>query len=455
MKRKSIRFKLTVIFTILLLVSFSTINFLLYNILKQELEKRDESTLINRAYQMSQLISDGIDIKTLPMYFNRMMDSKQDVINISSKNTHFVEINTDLVLPPELKTINVKDLTDHSIFNWKTEQGYPASAVKLVTQFNGQDIVITLARVAIERSKVLDGYIQKSIIVSLLSILLTIIFGNYLIKNGLIDLRILSKITQDTDIKSLNKEIIIDDLPMELRTLGKSMNIMRKKLEMDFLTLTQFSDDLAHELRTPINLIRIQNEITLHKKRSESDYIKLIQSNIEELDSLSNLIKNMLFIARAENKNIKLNYEEIQLVELIELLSELFCPLLEEKNMTICYEPAPIAILADKTLLKRALLNLISNAIKYSDVGSLITISVNSDKESTRITVSNEGMDFEDKNKLFTRLWRGDNARTTEGSGLGLAIVKAIMGLHKGNVYLEHYENRNHITLVLPVSYQS
>nr|WP_314267702.1 heavy metal sensor histidine kinase [uncultured Moellerella sp.] len=453
MKRKSIRFKLTIIFTILMLVSLSTINFLLYNLLKQELVKRDESTLINRAYQMSQLISDGIDIKTLPMYFNRMMDSEQDIINISSKNTNIVEINKGLILPAELKTIKAKDLADNSIFNWKTEQGYPASAVKLVTQFNGQEILITLVRVAIERSKVLDGYLQKSITVSLIAIFITILFGNYLIKNGLIDLRILSKITQDTDIKKLNQQILIDDLPMELKALGNSMNIMRKKLAVDFLTLTQFSDDLAHELRTPINLIRVQNEITLNKKRSESDYIKLIQSNIEELDSLSNLIKNMLFIARAENKNIILNYEEIQLTELIELLCELFSPLLEEKNMSIHYDPVSVTLLADRTLLKRALLNIISNAIKYSEVDSLITIKVKPEKDSINITVSNEGMDFEDKNKLFTRLWRGDNARTTEGSGLGLAIVKAIMGLHKGEVYLDHSDNQNHITLVLPINY--
>ncbi len=453
MKRKSIRFKLTIIFTILMLVSLSTINFLLYNLLKQELVKRDESTLINRAYQMSQLISDGVDIKTLPMYFNRMMDSEQDIINISSKNTNIVEINKGLILPAELKTIKAKDLADNSIFNWQTEQGYPASAVKLVTQFNGQEILITLVRVAIERSKVLDGYLQKSITVSLIAIFITILFGNYLIKNGLIDLRILSKITQDTDIKKLNQQILIDDLPMELKALGNSMNIMRKKLAVDFLTLTQFSDDLAHELRTPINLIRVQNEITLNKKRSESDYIKLIQSNIEELDSLSNLIKNMLFIARAENKNIILNYEEIQLTELIELLCELFCPLLEEKNMSIHYDPVSVTLLADRTLLKRALLNIISNAIKYSEVNSLITIKVKPEKDSINITVSNEGMDFEDKNKLFTRLWRGDNARTTEGSGLGLAIVKAIMGLHKGEVYLDHSDNQNHITLVLPINY--
>ncbi len=453
MKRKSIRFKLTIIFTILMLVSLSTINFLLYNLLKQELVKRDESTLINRAYQMSQLISDGVDIKILPMYFNRMMDSDQDIINISSKNTNIVEINKGLILPAELKTIKAKDLADNSIFNWQTELGYPASAVKLVTQFNGQEILITLVRVAIERSKVLDGYLQKSITVSLIAIFITILFGNYLIKNGLIDLRILSKITQDTDIKKLNQQILIDDLPMELKALGNSMNIMRKKLAVDFLTLTQFSDDLAHELRTPINLIRVQNEITLNKKRSESDYIKLIQSNIEELDSLSNLIKNMLFIARAENKNIILNYEEIQLTELIELLCELFSPLLEEKNMSIHYDPVSVTLLADRTLLKRALLNIISNAIKYSEVNSLITIKVKPEMDSINITVSNEGMDFEDKNKLFTRLWRGDNARTTEGSGLGLAIVKAIMGLHKGEVYLDHSDKQNHITLVLPINY--
>ncbi|MEM8325879.1 histidine kinase dimerization/phospho-acceptor domain-containing protein, partial [Morganella morganii] len=133
----------------------------------------------------------------------------------------------------------------------------------------------------------------------------------------------------------LGQTVDISRLPDELKSLGDSLNIMRSRLKNDFVRLTQLADDLAHELRTPINAIKIQNEITLQKTRTADEYEAIIASNTEELDKLAKIIQNILFIARAENKNINLKRETIIVSELVEDIYELLAFYADERNIRL------------------------------------------------------------------------------------------------------------------------
>lgn len=179
----------------------------------------------------------------------------------------------------------------------------------------------------------------------------------------------------------------------------------------------------------------------------------MIVSNIEELDKLAQMIQSTLFIARAENKNIRLNREELSVYEIINEVYELFATSAEEKHITLYCPPSPVIISADYLLLSRVFINLISNAIKYSRDKTQVTTQITTQSEHVIIRMINHGEPMLDHPEIFTRFWRGDNARTTEGTGLGLSIVKAIVELHNGEVSFAHQAGTSTLTLRFPISH--
>ncbi|HCH49887.1 MAG TPA: two-component sensor histidine kinase, partial [Proteus sp.] len=305
MKKKSLRFKIISLFIILMVVNAGFMALTLYQSLKNELISRDNTLLVNRADQLAKLINSGIDIQTLPIYFQRMMDMQQDIIYITdAHNKILVDTNSDILFSNHLKTVDVQNIDLNAVTYWETTSGVPVSAISFTIESPIGALNVVIAKASFVRISMLSEYLSKIIVISLASILFMGILSFWLIKHGLSDIRFLSQITAKTDIHTLNQKINISRLPNELKSLGESLNIMRERLKNDFVKLTQLADDLAHELRTPINAIKVQNEIMLQHSRSAEEYESIIISNIEELDKLAKIIENVLFIARAENKNI-------------------------------------------------------------------------------------------------------------------------------------------------------
>ncbi|EKT62011.1 heavy metal sensor histidine kinase [Providencia burhodogranariea] len=451
MKVKSLRFKIISLFILLMVANAGFVTLALYHSLKNELVSRDDDLLVNRADQLSKLIVSGIDIKTLPIYFQRMMDMRQDILQIiDANNKVIVDNNSDILFAGHLKLINLDDLSLKSITHWDTPTGTPVSAINFDIQSPIGKLQVVIAKASVDRNSVLTGYLKKSLAISLSSILFMGILSLWLIRRGLHDITLLSQITANTDVHALNQQVDITQLPDELKNLGDSLNIMRSSLKNDFTKLTQLADDLAHELRTPINAIKVQNEIVLQRARTVSEYESIIVSNIEELDKLAKIIQSVLFIARAENKNIALKRETLDVSDVIEEVYELFAMYAEEKQIELVCEPSTLSLEADRLLLVRALMNLVSNAIKYSYPNTQVIISTAIRGNKIIITVRNEGDAIAKNNEVFTRFWRGDNARSSEGSGLGLSIVQAIMELHGGDVTFERIESKNVVTLTFP-----
>lgn len=451
MKTKSLRFKIIFLFIILMIANAGFMSLTLYQSLKNELISRDNNLLINRADQLVKLINSGIDIKTLPIYFQRMMDMQQDIIYITDANNKIlVDTNSDILFADHLKTTDTKNIDLNMITSWETESGVPVSAINFTIESPIGVLNVVIAKASFVRISMLSEYLSKILIISLASILFMGILSFWLIKHGLRDIRFLSQITAKTDIHTLSQTINISQLPNELKSLGDSLNIMRKRLKNDFVKLTQLADDLAHELRTPINAIKVQNEIMLQRSRSVEEYESIIISNIEELDKLAKIIENILFIARAENKNIILNRESLDLSDLIDEIYNLFSFYAEEKQITLLKEPTTLTVSADHLLFTRILMNLISNAIKYSPANTQVVTQCKKEKNQLLICISNIGDELNQHEQIFTRFWRGDNARTTDGIGLGLSIVQAIMTLHEGKVSYERIGKHNVFILTFP-----
>ncbi|EFB7454847.1 HAMP domain-containing protein [Escherichia albertii] len=449
MKRLSITVRLTLLFILLLSVAGSGIVWTLYSGLASELKWRDDTTLINRTAQIKQLLIDGVNPDTLPVYFNRMMDVSQDILIIHgtgiNKIVNRTNVNNDMLNNiPASETISIAGIY-RSIIN-DTE----IDALRINIDEVTPSLTVTVAKLASARHNMLEQYKINSIIICVVTIILCSVLSPILIKTGLRDIKKLCGVTENINYNDISEPVETSSLPGELKPLGQALNKMHQALVKDFERLSQFADDLAHELRTPINALLGQNQVTLSQTRSLSEYQKTIAGNIEELENISRLTENILFLARAQKSNVLINFELLSLKREVENLIDYLEYLSDEKDIHFKID-CDRQIHADKILLQRMLSNLIVNAIRYSPEKSLIYIASFLDENSyLNIDIASPGARINEPEKLFRRFWRGDNSRHSVGHGLGLSLVKAIAELHGGSATYHYINNNNVFRIILP-----
>ncbi|MDH7074884.1 ATP-binding protein, partial [Escherichia coli] len=282
------------------------------------------------------------------------------------------------------------------------------------------------------------------------AIILCSVLSPLLIRTGLREIKKLSGVTEALNYNDTREPVEVIALPSELKPLGQALNKMHHALVKDFERLSQFADDLAHELRTPINALLGQNQVTLSQTRSISEYQKTIAGNIEELENISRLTENILFLARADKSNVLVKLDSLSLNKEIGNLLDYLEYLSEEKQIHFQVE-CNQQIFADKILLQRMLSNLIVNAIRYSPEKSCIHITSFLDANgSLNIDIASPGSKINEPEKLFRRFWRGDNSRHSAGQGLGLSLVKAIAELHGGSATYHYLNQHNVFRITLP-----
>src|ERR1700712_3807449 len=235
--------------------------------------------------------------------------------------------------------------------------------------------------------------------------------------------------------RPMSERLSITDTPTELVESTEAFNRMLDRLEASFKRLTDFSADLAYDLRTPINNLLGEAQVALSKPRGADEYRAVLESAVEDYERLSRLIENMLFLARADNPQAATRPMWIDLKPMLERASGYFEMLAEERGVSIGIEmggieaPAFQQVWADETLLVRALGNLISNALRYAPRDSTVTVSTDVHAGGAcTLSVANSGVPIapEFQQRIFERSFRIDEARagSATGSGLGLAIVK-------------------------------
>jgi two-component system heavy metal sensor histidine kinase CusS len=263
--------------------------------------------------------------------------------------------------------------------------------------------------------------------------------GYWLARAGLKPLRQIAATTQRIRSTNLGERINLAGLPAELCTLGSRFNEMLDRLQDSFGRLSRFSADIAHELRTPVNNLRIGTEIALGRARSVEEYRETLGSGLEECDRLGRIIDSMLFIARSEDPRTHIAREPVDVSRELERIREVYeAPAADAGvKLTIACEPDTRAEL-DRTLFQRAMSNLIGNAIRYTPRGGEIAVKASRSNGELRLDVSDTGSGISsgDLPHIFDRFYRADPSRSTSSGnvGLGLAIVKSIVTLHGGTI---------------------
>jgi len=242
--------------------------------------------------------------------------------------------------------------------------------------------------------------------------------------------------------RPMSERLSVARTPTELVDSTLAFNRMLDRLEAAFKRLSEFSSDLAHDLRTPINNLLGEAQVALAKPRSAAEYRAVLESAVEDYERISRLIENMLFLARADDPHAATNRRWIDLQPVLERGRGYFEMLAEERGVTLQIdmqgaEPAWQQAWADELLFIRALGNLVSNALRYAPRGSTVVVStLPHDGGACTLEVSNDGPPIAPafQQRIFERSFRIDESRagSAAGSGLGLAIVKSIMDLHGG-----------------------
>ncbi len=261
--------------------------------------------------------------------------------------------------------------------------------------------------------------------------------GWVVVRRGLAPLQAMRRDAASVTANRLDTRLSLDAVPAELAELAETLNQMLARLEDSFRRLTDFSSDLAHELRTPISNLMTQTQVALTRARSADEYREVLASNAEEYERLARMIGDMLFLAQADHGLVVPNREPVDLALQVRELFDFFDALAEEKGLRLTLTGGG-QVSGDKLMLRRALANLISNAIRHTPAGGTIRIGIESDGEGTQLTVENSGEPIpqEQASRIFDRFYRGDPSRHDggEGAGLGLAITRSIIRAHGGEI---------------------
>jgi two-component system heavy metal sensor histidine kinase CusS len=262
--------------------------------------------------------------------------------------------------------------------------------------------------------------------------LLTAIVGALVVRRGLRPVRSIAHATGRISTGQLAERIAEQDVPPELAELVSAFNAMLGRLEESFKRLSDFSADIAHELRTPIHSLRMQTEVSLSKARDADEYRDLLASNLEEYERLSRIIADMLFLAKADHGLLIPHRESVALKPLCERLIEYYGLLAENVELTLVV--ADVRVQGDALMLERALGNVLVNAINHTPDRGTITVKVSERDDEAVITITNSGPPIppEAMGQIFDRFVRLDGR--SEGSGLGLAITRSIVMAHGGTV---------------------
>jgi heavy metal sensor kinase len=264
--------------------------------------------------------------------------------------------------------------------------------------------------------------------------------GWFLARRALAPVDAIVDAAKQIEAEDLSRRIAAAETNDELGRLVTVLNDMLARLERSFTAVRHFSADAAHELRTPLTILKGEIEVALRSSPTAEEYRRVLASCLEEVDRLSALVEDLLFLARSDSGALS---RPTTLVNLAEVLDEVAPALLAlAEAAQVCFSTAPSPALwvrGTAPLLFRLLFNLGENAIKYTPAGGRVTVSLRPHEHRAVLEVADTGPGIppEERARIFDRFYRGDRARSRGGTGFGLAIVRSIVLLHDGQISVE------------------
>jgi len=435
----SITWRLAAMFAGAALAIFALVGAALYAVLQHELVKR-ESDLLGAHLQSLQY---SIERVGTPDRWARVV-AKMDTLTPDDHSVRFWVLSPDPHFgygpDAELVAMRIHDdgaglFTDERGIAYRTQ----ARTVTALEQRPPVRLVVGVNARFFEGP--LRTFAAAYALLALAATLAVAAMGSWIARLGLAPLRRLSREARALQPNTWSQRLAADALPVELRDLAGAFNGALGRLENAYQQLEGFNADVAHELRTPLANLIGATQVALSRRRDAAQLNEVLQSNLEELERLRAIVNDMLFLARADQGEAATALAEAVVAGEVQKTVEFFEFLLDDKAIGVRIEgDTDASATMERALFRRAMSNLLQNAITNSQPGSQLTVRIRQDERVVWVTITNAGATLAETHlqRLFDRFYRVDAARHDgqgeHGFGLGLAIVKAIARMHGGGV---------------------
>jgi len=437
----SLVLRLTLLFGIVAIVVFSGFGWLIENSIKHHFSEEDarELEIIAQAVEQVLLSESNNDVE--PRIRRRLEDL---TVSHHHASLYIVDSNGEIRYAsngPDLSSLaSLADGTKKSatLREWDHDGRRYYALVRLIGDATSDHSTYTLATVS-PMDVHLDFLRHFRLTLWLMvaaGFVITSFMGWVAVRYGHAPLRYIVEQIRHISANELNTRLAPETVPRELTDLAVSFNGMLGRMEDAFLRLSNFSADIAHDLRTPVTTMLTQTQVALSQTRTVEEYQEILYSNIEEYERMAQMINDMLFLAKADNDPDNLAVTDVDLAGEVTTLFEFYEAWAEDRHVALTLEGSATAK-GDRMMLRRALGNLLSNAIRHTRGGDTVRVALAvSENGETDVIIENPGPDIAPEHlpKLFDRFYRVDPSRQESGTGLGLAIVKSIVDAHGGRI---------------------
>lgn len=313
-----------------------------------------------------------------------------------------------------------------------------AEQVRVLYSNIGSGVILQLGQSLENVARFVDAFKRIFISTMLILVLLSAGLGWFLARRAVSGVQLVTRTAQKISATSLKERVPEKARNDEIDQLAATFNEMLDRIELLVAGIREISDNVAHDLKSPITRIRGASEIALTTASSREDLEQMAASNIEECDRLLDMINTMLLISQAEAGVGEMVRGDADIAAIAQNACELLQPMAAEKGVQlVCDKRDTLVIQGDVALLQRMVANLLDNAIKYNQKGGRVQVSFErNDIDEVILSIRDTGIGIQEDDlpQVFDRFYRCDPSRSAEGSGLGLSLAKAIVEAHQGQI---------------------
>lgn len=439
--KRSIEMRLATMFALAGLLIFSLVGAVLYVVLEHELDRHQLADLRTNLQSMRYSIERTADLDRWAR-----VRAKMDTLSPPDGQVRFWVLGDDPLYRYGHDMATIERFQARSIGNGRIALQPSGRVYRVLAERIepfGDRPAVWLA-VGIDEapfSHTSHAFLIALVVAGLVGVMVVTLLGGWIARLGLRPLQQLSREARALQPRTFSQRLRVAHLPVELSALSEAFNGALGRLEDAYRQLEAFNADVAHELRTPLANLIGGTQVALSRPRGAAEFQDVLQSNLEELERLRSIINDMLFLARADQGEAATGLTRERVAGEVEKTIEFFEFVLDERDARVDIEGArEVRVAMNTALFRRALSNLLQNAIEHSATGMRLVVGIEAGADAVWIRVANPGpaIALEALPRLFDRFYRVDASRHDSGDhhghGLGLAIVKAVATMHGGSV---------------------
>lgn len=442
--RKTLAFRLTLWYAGIFAVSACVAFLLFYTLITSVFRERTDQELLSQAREYSTILSTrGLEaVKNLALLeaqaagvkkvFFRLLSSRGEVFS-SSNMSYWQDIDLREAAIKQLLRDRKSVLETISIPNRRDR-------VRVAHVLIGNGVILQIGQSMEADSRFIDAF--KNIFLITMALLLSLAAGVgwFMARRAVSGVEAVTRTAQEISGGTLAKRVPVGTRGDEIDQLAATFNQMLGRIQALITEIKEMSDNIAHDLKSPITRIRGMAEVTLTTGKGIEEYENMAAGTVEECDRLLDMINTMLMITKTESGVHPLDYQQVDMPRLVRDACELMATVAEDRGLSLaCETPETLPLVGDPRMIQRILANLLDNAIKYTPSGGSVKVSLSAiDDGEALVTVQDTGMGIppEDLPHIFERFYRCDQSRSEPGTGLGLSLARALARAHHGDITL-------------------